>query len=113
MVGIRSFVDIPAVLRCLKIPIPAPPHLMVIQKESGKESYVCINTVGQIFRYPIVPKFVHQSTVDGWLIFFARPIMRCDGGRGTELLVSIVCQSHDVRLNQKADLPPGNSSRLR
>ena len=36
MVCIRSFLDILAVLRwrLLKIPMPAPPHLMVIQKES-------------------------------------------------------------------------------
>ena len=38
---------------------------------------------------PNSPKLVRESMVDGWLIFSAMPIMRWDGGRGKELLVSV------------------------
>lgn len=62
---------------------------MVIQKESGTTGLSVHQHGWADLPVSNGPNLVCQSMVHGWLIFSARPIMRCDGGRGKELLVSI------------------------
>lgn len=73
-----------------------PSTPMVIQKESGTIELRVHRHGWADLPVPNSPNLVRQSMVDGWLICSARPIMRCDGGRGKELLVSIGVVSYTM-----------------
>lgn len=93
--------------------MPAPPHPWQTIKDQEQQSYVCINTDGQIFRYPIVQNlFASPWSMAG--SYFPR-YLSCDGmvGGARSYWCLLEYQLHDVRMNQKENPPPGNSSRLR
>ena len=86
---------------------------MVIQKESGTTELRVHQHGWADLPVPNSLSLVRQFMVDGWLIFSARPIMRCDGGRGKELLLSIAVSVTRFQTDSEGESPPGNSSRLR
>ena len=57
--------------------MPAPPHPCQTQKDQEQQSYVWINTDGQIFRYPIVQILLASPWSMGGL-YFPR-YLSCDG----------------------------------
>ena len=65
-----------------------PSTPMANQKESGTTELRVHQHGWADLPVPNSPNLVRESTVDGWLIFSAIPIMRWDGGRGKELLES-------------------------
>ena len=109
MICIRYFLDIPAVLQWRKLKIlclPLHTHGSP-ERIRNNRTYVCINTDGQIFRYPIVQiLFAGSWSMAG--SYFPRDLS-CDGmvGGAKSYWCLLECQLHDVRLNQKENLLPG------